>query len=196
MTSAQVQDAEDPCTTLDSLSTCKPISINRAVENEEGKQQQAIDSASPPTDNVTAVPSPSAQSYSELRVVLERNGFVAIGDAHLFRIGKAPENTPLNVFERWLKERLKHGNLGSGALLLVAADVRRRWATKVDQQRTASRMGVVPSCDQCSGIGYTGHAPGANSIAEIRAALNAKSIQLCACESGRTMDGIWTCPHF
>ena len=48
----------------------------------------------------------------------------------------------------------------------------------------------VPRCDQCHGRGYTGYAPGANTIAEIRAAINAKSIQLCTCESAQTMEAL------
>jgi hypothetical protein len=116
-TNAEVQDEEKTCTPLDSLCTCKLISINRALEKEERMQllhQEPTDSPSPPAEDVTSDPNCSELRAVELRAVLERHGFAAIGDAHLVHIGQKLRETPLTFFAGWLKERLKHGELRSG----------------------------------------------------------------------------------
>ncbi len=71
---------------------------------------------------------------------------------------------------------------------VFAADARIRWTTELNQRQVDKHVVAVPNCDQCHGSGYTGPAPGANTIPEIRLGIHAKSIHLCTCESGRTME--------
>ena len=71
-----------------------------------------------------------------------------------------------------------------------AADARRRWTAELNLRRADRHVVAVPNCGQCHGSGYTGPTPGAKTISEIRLGIHAESIQLCRCESGRTMEAL------
>ena len=178
----QATEPELSYTATASGRTSNSVLIDRNIEKQLQPDLGILDNSSTANNGGTG-----ASLSANLRRILNRLGFQGVRDSYATRILRELGPTPLDFFESVLQRRLRKGDLGSGALPLVAADAHEAWLEQWRVENEATAVSKPSACPRCGGRGYIGPTLECDTLDNINAAVALGSISLCSCEMARSL---------